>query len=1521
PGRAVETEGLTEPEAVFEGSPVTEARVVLRRPKLPPATMFASLITPPSAEILAAATTAASATVTTEATRGPAVGGEAATMLSDANASLDRGESLSAVLTAMDVLNEYGGSHESQMADTVITTVGRQIGSGELPATSFAEFEAQQPAWETLTADGRHALATFYSEVVQGAADVGNEKLAASCIQIMLKKAPRFLAENGGHYLIQTVYESYYDVVSIFGGEEAADDFIAQVETSLGLTGQDWISTSALYRLSEAIVLMKHYNEEETNPSMTFQAAAIVASYRDHETLHEVFADPYAYDWAKGQYAQHMGDALRMTHRLRDAVLWYELGAEATPGTSHMAQRLALRAAEARADLAGTDYAAAVVPYQAFLERFPEGEMVDLALTKLSAVYSRAGDYEGAEAILADVVNYFPNTDAARDAEGDMDLIFRHLHGTQEVCSPPDPLALSASQRAQVCGPRALCMYLTSRGIQTNVDSLCNAAGTDEAGTTMAGLMRASEQAGAPLDAVEADRVDELSLPFIAHVHGAHYVLVSAVTDKGLTVHDVDGLARLVSLSDFADVWQGYALVARESNQTAAVLDETAASQIKGGWSRTSTTDISGDEPDGEDIDADCPTSAGPNCDDKCGCQTQAGNPCSPQAWVGVSSPGVNPYINTFRSGQEITEVDISVPINDGARLQFIRTYKNPEGRKNQYNTHMGRGWAHQWLTHDGALELGTMTLYKSNYAKGVSPDYEGWVTTYTFHSPLTGEHSEDIHTTDGDNQVLDGGLGVTFPATYSKESSTGLTINFELIPDQGPTSISGTYDIPQSGDIETGVGGRRYYRATSAYKTEGGSLSGGGVALQYDGAGKLTAISAAAGSDLRSIVLGYDGNNRITSATLVDDATEVHEVTYMYDGNGDLVRVRRPDAKDVVYSYGNCSSDPDNTHFIDGILDIDGNLTEFDFTYAQSSGRYVATKITATLPNGLETDYERSLTSNVATITNWPDSNRTTMLSKTVNTPLSGDLSKSASIDYYTDASNYLRWTYEYTTPSALEWDKHVLTKVTAPGNRVRGEWEYDGDGRLTKERHGTTNWTTYEYTTSGNEPTKVTSPDSIETTMTYDYYGRLSTVSHPSFSGNAYDYNYYSSGGLLSEVTDPLGHETEYTYDDYGNVSTVTNGEDETTTFVYDPFGNMTSMTDGEANLTTYEYDTGGCAGCGSGGLLKKVIDASRIYYTEFFYDDNDNLTKTTSPMLQDTIYVYDSMNRVTSVTPPGSTASVTFTYDKMGRVATKQDTGGNTVSYTYNMLGRLVSVTDPVTDPDESVTFTYTDEGKLATVTDGNGNTTTHAYLDSGLLRCVQSADIQRTWYTYDAYNRLAQTAGGLLGGVQPTIYTYSATTGLLSRVRYTDADSNTYDADYTYDASGRMMRIDDWMGGNGLRYAFDDAGRLESIMDYDNDVLYYAYDDAGNVVYMNDYHGHATSYEYTATNQLSRITAPGTDKEWDFTYNANGQVTEYEHPNGMETKYWYDAQGRMNGLRHYDGSTIADGWYYTFDTTGR
>ena len=64
------------------------------------------------------------------------------------------------------------------------------------------------------------------------------------------------------------------------------------------------------------------------------------------------------------------------------------------------------------------------------------------------------------------------------------------------------------------------------------------------------------------------------------------------------------------------------------------------------------------------------------------------------------------------------------------------------------------------------------------------------------------------------------------------------------------------------------------------------------------------------------------------------------------------------------------------------------------------------------------------------------------------------------------------------------------------------------------------------------------------------------------------------------------------------------------------------------------------------------------------------------------------------------------------------------------------------------------------------------------------------------------------------------------------------------------------------------------------------------------------------------RLVSLAAPG-GKNWGFTYDPVGRLLTQTLPNGLSTQHGYDTVGRPASLQHKDGSTVVEGWNYSYD----
>jgi YD repeat-containing protein len=79
-------------------------------------------------------------------------------------------------------------------------------------------------------------------------------------------------------------------------------------------------------------------------------------------------------------------------------------------------------------------------------------------------------------------------------------------------------------------------------------------------------------------------------------------------------------------------------------------------------------------------------------------------------------------------------------------------------------------------------------------------------------------------------------------------------------------------------------------------------------------------------------------------------------------------------------------------------------------------------------------------------------------------------------------------------------------------------------------------------------------------------------------------------------------------------------------------------------------------------------------------------------------------------TRIAEPGRIAD--FSYDSNGNLLEKKLTAGTktrTWTYTYNVLGQVLTVNGPRTDVADIMTYTYDPHGNLATITNAPGHVT--------------------------------------------------------------------------------------------------------------------------------------------------------------------------------------------------------------------
>ena len=580
-------------------------------------------------------------------------------------------------------------------------------------------------------------------------------------------------------------------------------------------------------------------------------------------------------------------------------------------------------------------------------------------------------------------------------------------------------------------------------------------------------------------------------------------------------------------------------------------------------------------------------------------------------------------------------------------------------------------------------------------------------------------------------------------------------------------------------------------------------------------------------------------------------------------------------------------------------------------------------------------------------------------------------------------------------------------LASVTDYGGRTV-TFSYDSSGLLTQMSFPASRTVTYSYNSSG-QLTSVTDTAGGVTSYTYNAQGLLATITDQDghqVVGNTYD----SSGQVVSQVNalgktatfaydpstatttytdpnggqwqdiydgnalveriDPTGGVTEYTYDASLNLVAKRDPNGNTTTMTYDGSGNMLSetapapisttqtwsydsfndvsaYTDAAGNTTSYTYDSRGDLTqetLPGGSILSYTRDATtgvatsatdeRGNTTAYGYDSAGDLVSVTSPLGEKTTYTYDSVGRRTAMVAPlgnvsgGNPAQYTtsYTYDVLDRLTSTTDPNGHTTSSTYDAVGNKLSVTDP---NHNTTSYAYDPGDELIKVTAPGGSTTKYTYDGDGNRLSVRDGDGNTTTYAYDADDRQVSVTDAL--GAK-TSYAYDADG---HRVSLTDAVGATTSS--TYDVLGRLLSISYSDGTPGVSYAYTADGQRASMSDGTGTTQYgynsrdeltsvagaggaysYAYDKAGEVVSRDYPDGTSISYGYDADGRMTSLGVGGTTTT--YSYDADSELTSTSLPNGQAEAHSYDPAGLLTAIDDTVGTNTVAGVTYTYDAAG-
>ncbi len=511
------------------------------------------------------------------------------------------------------------------------------------------------------------------------------------------------------------------------------------------------------------------------------------------------------------------------------------------------------------------------------------------------------------------------------------------------------------------------------------------------------------------------------------------------------------------------------------------------------------------------------------------------------------------------------------------------------------------------------------------------------------------------------------------------------------------------------------------------------------------------------------------------------------------------------------------------------------------------------------------------------------------------------GVLSKIAYAD-----GQYVQYAYGNNNSATNLLPSQVVQSVVLPLNGATAVNEtlnltYNAQGQVLTRQDARTYTTSYQYNLNGTvgnngfDLATITDPlTHTQLTLGYDSARNVKSITDATSNKTQIDHN---TLGQRSVVTNAAQHAFAYNYDNTTHrLTSITQGTGQNIVTLrslsYDGVGRVQTDTDVDGRMLIYEYD----------GLdrLKRTIypdgtDERYNYSCCWLESQTDRIGRKTSfirdfrgkPLvtsqadgtLVQTVYdpvgnlielvdgnghatqlVYDARNRVANkIYADGSTYS--FVYDGVGNLTTRTDAKNVMVNYTYDLNNNLTGITAPGLTP---ITYAYDERNWVYQMTDGVG-TTGFGYDLAGRRNSITGPlDNDAITLIYDAMGRVGtQTVNG-----QQSTFTYADSLERLT-------SSNTPIGNFTY------------------TYRSAVSPQLASVS-YPN--------------------GQSTTLSYYGAdkdNRLSQITnstSGGLLSQFDYEYDAAGQITTWKQQAGSGHKLAYGLQ--QDTLGQLTGATVTD-----------